>query len=234
VLSAEAMKPKSIFRSPFLAMVLLAFVANHASAQTGVFSNLNGAGIEFIGTGAQIQFYSPGANDFQFTGGALSGLYGNLSGNFTLDTAHIWTEQVGSLEYDCTWVLGTGTLSIEDSTSHLFTADVQWVNAFRLGTAGGLNPAEVVNLSNFSYAGTNAALQSLSAVGEGTASITFQFVPALSLAQLTTPGADNTTSYSGALTAIPEPGPYAAIVGSAALFGAMLLRRRQTARGWAL
>src|SRR5271165_5651506 len=123
---------------PLFAALLLAFGASIASAQTGVFSNVVGSGIEFVGTGAKIQFPASGAHDFQFTGGDFAGLSGDLSGNFAIDTAHIWIQNFGSLTYECTWVLGTGTLSINDGSSHLFTADVQWVNAFRLGTAGGL------------------------------------------------------------------------------------------------
>jgi len=121
-------------------------------------------------------------------------------------------------------VTGIGYLTISDGTTATFTAQVNWDSILTVGGSGALNAGDTVNLSNFSYAGSNPVLQGLAADGTGTAEVSFQYVPIQSLTALTEGAGLESTSYSGSFEAIPEPSTYAAIAGAWALLGALVCK----------
>jgi hypothetical protein len=96
-----------------------------------------------------------------------------------------------------------GSFSIFDGT-FWFTSEISWISIYTNGTGGGLNAGGSLNLSNVSYTGTNADLVALSVASDRTAVISFQFVPARSLTQLTS-GGTKSTSYSGSVNGTPPP-----------------------------
>ena len=130
---------------------------------------------------------------------------------------------------------GTGSFRIFDGTN-LFTADVAWVDITTVLGLGGLNASATVNLTNISYAGSNAALTALVTGTGPSALITFQFTPPQSLTQLTTDGATNFTSFSGEVSLesgggdIPTPAPAGIILLATALpvLGLRRIFRRKT------
>jgi len=195
--------------------------------------------ISFSGAGDLFSFSPLDENSFDFritnaSPAGLDGLMGAISSTFAIGpistvtfvdpiTHQTVTEQEAP-------VLGTGTFSIFDGISSDFSATItsNSYTALTVGTAGVLNPFGSVNLSNFLYNGSNPALEALANAGSGIDAVTFQFVPAESLTQLTTGGVANSTSFSGSVIAVPEPAAFSAILGSAAL-GCALLRRRKRA-----
>jgi hypothetical protein len=198
-------------------------------------ANNAGGNIAFTGTttpaGAQFVF-NAGTNGhaFNITGstgtGSAVGLNGDISGTYSYHTSGIVVN--GSTQ--TAPVSGTGTFSIIDASSHTLTATVSFVNISTFMSAGVLNGSEVVNLSGFSYTGTNADLVQLKNVGaanNGIATVTFQFVPAQSLTTLTS--GTHSTSYSGnvATTAVPEPAPIALACCGLPVLGLLWARRRR-------
>lgn len=156
------------------------------------------SGFDFL-VNAQSGF--PGSNT------SLIGAMGNIGGTYTIGA--ITTSPDGTTQTAA--VAGTGTLSIFDGVNTL-TSVLNWVNIETLkvgsGASGGfLNTEGVVNLSNFSYSGSNQGLQEIAANSGGTLTATFQFSPAKTLSQLTTDLAD-VTSYSASFSVVPEPSFY--------------------------
>lgn len=188
-----------------------------ASAVTLNFSSLPSAGIEFTGTGNTFTFttLNPLGFDINLQG---PGLLGDIDGVFTIGA--ISSPFAGAEQAP---VSGAGTLTIFDG-SVLWSADLTWISIFTFGTAGGLNAGGEVNLTNISYAGSNPFLLSISTANTGVGNLTFNFVPALSLSQLTTDGQVNNTSYSGSIT-VPDGGSILALLG-VTLIGIEGLRRK--------
>jgi hypothetical protein len=187
--------------------VMTCAVATQASLD---YSSLPGSEIVF-GPGSQFTVsdsvfadssLGDGAAQFQVTStGAGSGLFGSFSGgpwnygpitiNGGLQTANVTTPG--------------GSFAIDDGSGHLLTGNVNWVQVFTLGATGGLNAGASINITDLSYSGSNAALLALlSTSGTGSMDLSFQFATAESLTQLSD-GATIGTSYSGSLTAVPEP-----------------------------
>jgi hypothetical protein len=141
---------------------------------------------------AQFQITSSGAAmglEGAFGGGPWA--FGPITVNGIVQTANVTTT--------------TGKFAIDDGTGTLLTGNVDWVQVFTIGATGGLNAGATVNITGMSYAGSNAALLALlQNAGTGTMDLSFQFASSESLTQLAD-GATIGTSYSGSLTAVPEP-----------------------------
>lgn len=195
------------------------------------FSSDIGASMRFDGTGNTFMF-DDGLSGRDFlvtlahdgTGDAI-GLKGNIMGDFT----------IGSISTDGTTQSAPvtsvgGVITIFDGTTSL-TGDIAWIDIFTNGTVGGLNAGGAINVTNFSYGGSNIDLMTLASLGmnSGTAALTFQFVPARSLTTLTADGTTTNTSYSGSIGSsnVPDGGSTLALLGGA-LFGAAGLRRKFT------
>jgi hypothetical protein len=145
-------------------------------------------------------------------------LLGDIDGVFTIGAI---TSPLPGLEQAP--VTGAGTMTISDG-SNLWSADLTWVSIFTFGTTGGLNAGGNVNLTNITYAGSNPFLLSISSSNIGVGNLTFNFVPALSLTNLTTDGQVNNTSYSGSIT-VPDGGSILALLG-VTMIGIEGLRRK--------
>jgi hypothetical protein len=124
-------------------------------------------------------------------------------------------------------VTGTGTLHITDNATIDLTGSIQWVSIATISVAGVLNLSGQVNLTGITYAGANSDLSALAAAASGSDVVTFQFVPAKTLTQLTTTGGQ--TSYSGGITSVPEPGTWVLVAIGTGL-GVFLRGRKQVRR----
>ncbi len=199
-------------------------------------SSLVGASVEFkgSGTGSTFTFDNNGSgNGFGITSstgvGDSVGLLGSISGTFSYTKASIVT--LGPLQMAPASTSG-GLLTITDSSLHSLTATITGVDVDTVGTGGSVNVDGAINLSNVVYTGTNADLVELrnevNSSG-GVASISFQFLPAESLTQLTANHSDHKTSYSGTIITTSVPEPSSLVLGCTAalgLFGYGLRRRR--------
>jgi hypothetical protein len=187
------------------------------------FSSVNGALINFSG-GSQFSFPVSTVpsepytgydfqitNEFGLTNSAI-GLYGDATGTYTIGTITV----AGATQ--TAPVTGTGALTITDAASvpKVFSAVLNWVNIESFGTGGTINYSGTVNLTGMTYAGTNADLLTLDHAPGGIVTLTYQFIPGLTLTQLATGGDE--TSYSGTImpTTVPEPASFL-------LFGTLLL-----------
>jgi hypothetical protein len=184
------------------------------------FSSIVGSLITFDGSG-NFTFVNSGTNDFQInndnsgnTGANTAlGLFGNLSGTFAMGT-------ISGGNYAP--ITGSGTLTIHDSAAQTLTATVQWIDITTSGTGSTLNDSGVANLSGLTYTGTDADLVTLknSILASGTLSFTFN--PAVSLSTLKSTA--EATTYSGTISAVPEPMTFSLM--GAGLLGLGLLRKR--------
>lgn len=103
-----------------------------------------------------------------------------------------------------------------------------WDSIFSTGTTTALNFNAVANLSNVTYAGSNAALQSIvTSIGQ-TFNLSAQFGRKTSLTQLMSNGATTSTTYSGSFAAQPVPAPstYALMIAGLAVAGVAARRRK--------
>lgn len=234
-----------------LAAMLGGFV--NTSADAAITLNLSanvGSEIRFVGngTGATISF-TPGpinTNSFVITslsGGSGTnaglGLKGDISGTFSYTLASIVSSGGGA---EAATVVGDGTnkFTIIDNAGvpQTFSADISGINITTSGTSGALNYKGAVNLTNISYSGTNADLlllkQQASSPNGGIATITFQFVPdGKSLTQLVgSIGSTLTssTSFSGSVTAVPEPGSVVLAFSGIAMLGLGCYRKQRLNR----
>jgi len=126
-------------------------------------------------------------------------------------------------------VTGSGTLHITDGTgTNDLTGTITWVDITTLGVGGILDLNGTVNLTSITYPGfgpgSSSDLASLAAAGSATDVITFQFAVAKTLTQLKTTG--GSTSYSGSIDAVPEPGTFALVGMGLVSLLALRLRRK--------
>jgi hypothetical protein len=210
-------------RLSVFALFIAFLAANSASALVLNFSNLTGTKVVF--SGGTFSFTSD-TNGYQFSITSVSdgvgdstGLMGYVTpgGPFTIGT--ITTS--GPLQ--SAPVIGTGVLHITDSSNIDLTGSIQWVDITTYGIGGIIDLNGQVNLTGITYTGANSDLSALAAAGAASDVITFQFVPAKTLTQLTTTGGQ--TSYSGSINAIPEPGTILLV--SIGLAGLLFTRRTE-------
>lgn len=167
------------------------------------FSSVGDAQIAFNGSGGfQFQNSSTTSAGFGFQIGigpaSLSGLLGEITGNFSIGAI------VSSGGTDTAPVTGSGLFRIYDG-AQWFSAELQWVNISTTGSGSTLNSTATVNLLNFAYTGSNAGLLGLMGDGSGIVTLTFQFIPPKTLADLKQQAVTN--SYSGAVASVPVPEP---------------------------
>ena len=185
------------------------------------------ARVMFTGTGvvgsSTIDFSNANDGyDFQIAGSSdpgLVGLKGNIGGLFQIQQVNV----VGAAQ--TADVTGTGTFSIFDGTNTL-TANLSLLSVGTLGAGLALNLNGAPNLSNFSYSGSNATLQSFVTSPDAAIALSAQFIPPKSLTALTAAGAVNSSVYSGTIAAtVPEPSSYLLL--AAGLIGAAVSMRRR-------
>ena len=187
------------------------------------FSNLVGTDVSF--SGGSFTFTSTNGYQFAITSvnggvGDSVGLKGYVSpgGPFTIGAITI----SGAIQ--TAPVTGSGTLHITDALNNDLTGTIQWNDITTIGVGGILNLQGTINLTGITYPGSNNDLGTLAAAGSASDVVTFQFVPAQTLTQLKSTG--GSTSYSGSINAIPEPGTIALV--GVGLVGLVALRRRRS------
>jgi hypothetical protein len=181
-----------------------------------VFTALGQGSLNFRGLN-QVQFNSLGntfqldpvagsslAPQFLFTG-ADSGLSGWISGApWTVNLASLTTATGGGLTYQQATVAGGGQLNIFDGVN-LLTGNLTWTQIHLLSNGqGGFADSLALNLDHLTYTGANSVLQALAASQRGNLNLTFQFSGVTpTLASLF--NGTSSTSFSGAISAVPEP-----------------------------
>ncbi|PWU03840.1 MAG: hypothetical protein C5B51_18120 [Terriglobia bacterium] len=223
--------------------ILLALFGVLALAQCAVadtmvinYASSTGSTVSFTDVSGGVDFAFPpngaGASDFLissiagFPSDTLSGKFGDITGTYHYNTADIVTN--GGVQ--TATVSGAGTFIIHDGAGFDFTASLTWIDIQTLGAGGTINSTGTVNLSGFSYGGTNADLLLLAGAPGGIVVATFQFIPGKSLTDLASGCSTSpcTTSFSGSLTTIPEPSFYAIL--AFGIVGAIIKARpRRTA-----
>ena len=197
--------------------------------------------IDFLGggtalTGAQFQITDSGQSDASLGGNAqwwtTSGTPSGLFGRFNGGPWSYGAITVSGVDQSANVTTPTGTFAIDDGIGQLATGNINWVQVTTHSYVGGVNAAATVNISGMTYTGLNSDLLALVAGGNGSVTLSFTFNPGKTLMQLTTGTGQYITSYSGSLSAVPEPPTM--IAGALLLlpFGAStlrILRRRQTA-----
>jgi len=184
-------------------LVSCLFISHQTRAITLDFSNLDHTDVIFAG--GAFSFSSTNGYQFSITDvqggvGDSIGLDGYVSpgGPFTIGAITI------SGPIQSAPVTGSGTLFITDAQNTNLTGTITWLNITTLGVGGILDLQGQVNLTSITYPGINSDLGALAAAGSASDVVTFQFTPAETLTQLKTGGGQ--TSYSGSITAVPEPG----------------------------
>lgn len=146
-----------------------------------------------LGANAQWDITSPGpavSLEGIFTGGPWT--YGGITINGTDQTASVATKP------------GT-TFEIADGSGDLAVGNVNWVTISTSAGIGGVNGSAVVNITGMTYSGSNLALKALVADSAGSVNMSFQFIPAKTLTQLSATTSAFDTSYSGTFAPVPEP-----------------------------
>jgi hypothetical protein len=216
----------------FVVVVALALVVQTVNAQiiSCDFASETDASIKFIGTGRTIEFPNTNTYDFVITAAtspSLGGLQGNINGTFIVGAI---TSAVPGVE-QASVTTTNGTFSVYDGFSNTLTADLDWKDILVFNKlVGGMNVTGLVNLDNISYSGSNSDLLGIENGTDQTVVLTFQFSPLKkkSLADLMVAGQVNSTSYSGSLSAVPEPSS-CVLLGMATLgLLAYAWRRRQS------
>lgn len=148
----------------------------------------------------QIDTVNPAASDPD-TEGLLGSIQGP-SGGFKIHSPI--TSPGGGVQEAA--VSGTGTFTITDEASVVFSADVTFdVIRTQPGGFGGIeHTALTANLTNISYLGANSDLLFFKNAGEGEADLTF-VIAGQSVTSLTSGSSSQSTSFAGSITAVPEP-----------------------------
>lgn len=180
------------------------------------FTSLANASIHFDGVGNFSFLPATSGHQFSITrssgSGDSIGDKGYISGTWAIGPV---VNLGGGVQYAP--VTGSGGLTISDGVNTL-TANLSWNDMLTVGVGGLINVQGVLNLSDISYGGGQSDLKALAAVGTGTQTLSFTFIPAHNLTYLKGTAAD--TAFSGELTAVPETTTF--IAGAGAL-GLLLL-----------
>ncbi len=202
-------------RRAFAVVVIVAFaLAGHvANADVIEFDFSSNDGAALLVTSPNLISFppdSPGARDFTVTiasAPALVGRQGTIDGTFTISNYQV----LGKLE--TADISGTGKFTLYDAASKPLSADLVWNNVFVYSsTVGGLNTNPDVNLSGWTYSGNDPLFQSIA--NGATVTLSFQFIPKETLSLLMASG--GSTSYSGSVSAVPEPSIAVLLAGGAA------------------
>jgi len=214
-----------VIRFGILAAGLLACSIEWSYAQLTLnFANLTDNVIQFNGASHTFDFTASGAG-YQWSitsengGSSAIGLFGSVTqGPFTYGSI----TTVGSVQ-SASVLSPFGTLTINDGTGNL-TGTVDWIDISTFKKAAGFFNADLsINLTSVVYSGTNPDLQFLALKQPGTLDLTFQFLPGMSLTDLSTGTGPYTTSYSGSISVVPEP----SVLALAALGALSLLYSRR-------
>jgi hypothetical protein len=175
-----------------LVITLIALVAFSLNTRAAFnYSSTIGSSINFDGLGNFT--LSPAVNNLKITSGSAAGLMGEMSGTFTIGA--ITPVGLDSMAP----ITGTGTLVIHDGANDL-TATLVWLDIYQSGTGGFLNNEGSVNLTAISYSGSNPDLLALKNGGSGFNVFSFQFIPAVTLAEMKSTA--QMTSFSGTIGAL--------------------------------
>jgi len=232
---------------PALALAVILGLCFGSSARADLrldISNVANANVEFQGFGTSASFTfnnntsGQGFDVTQSSNGTgpntAVGLFGTLGGTYSYTKASIVT--TGPVQ-TASVTTSNGSLTITDANNVSLTGNVTGVNVSTVGTLGTVDMSGTINLTNVSYLGTNQDLVQLkneAAASGGVVTISFQFLPAQSLTQLTSNGLEKTTSYSGSIATtaittsslVPEPSSLAiAGIGALGMIGFALRRR---------
>ena len=195
----EAILKKSVLLTVIGIMILVAAPAIGAQLD---FSNEVGAAISFDGSGNFS--FTPNSTvgySLNITGpSSSSALYyeGNIDGTFAIGSVSSPFPGISTAS-----VSGAGQFIIDDGFD-FFTADLVWLNIVQFGTSNSLNVLGQANLSNVQYFGADTDLELLASYPNLATSLTFQFVPGVSLNDLITGFYE--TSFSGSIASVPEAG----------------------------
>lgn len=200
------------------AAIVLAAAAALASAPTAQavtigYSSVPGGAINFSGGSFS---FSPAVDSLQIDTGSASGLFGEITGNYTIGAVTI-TGPVQTAP-----VTGSGTFVIHDGLND-FTADLTWGNIGTLFIFGALNTQASLNLTNITYAGANADLLALANADPAAATLSFTFIPAKTVTELKS--GNHSTTFSGTLASVPDGGSTLALLGLG-LIGTGVLRKK--------
>lgn len=216
------MKIVSSRRLPWTILTLLLLVGGmlpHAKADISFgYSNTVGSSIVFPGD--TTFHFSPAVNNFQVTTGTAAGLLGQITGTFIIGSI----TTVGPVS--SAPVTGTGAFIIHDGAFDL-AGTLTWIDMSQIGTADTLNFSGTVNLTGITYGGTNPDLLGLANAGSGINGLTFQFVPAQTLATLRNGPGSHNTSFSGTVVSVPEPSSAIVALAGFATLALHCLRRKK-------
>lgn len=196
------------------------------------FSALTGAALQFNGASDSFQFV-PATNGYQWhitteTGGSSAmGLNGSFN-NGPFSYGPITSTGSGlTLVQQATVLSPLAQLVISDGTGNL-TGSVNFINIATFATSGGgVNANLTVNLTGVTYSGSNPDLELLKGEQPDTLDLSFQFSPGKTLTQLSTGTGPYVTSFSGSISAVPEPSTLAlALTGLGGLVVFHLRRRK--------
>ena len=216
-------KSKILFS--MLAAGAMALSSHQAEAIIIDFGNTQNGEIDFNGNTDSFSFGNGPSgfslavtNVFGGVGDSVNNL-GKIGGTFTIGAISI------SGGVQTASVTGSGTMTIRDSSGNLLTGTLTWDSIQSSGTGGTINVNGSLNLTGIAYAGSESDLNTLKFNGGGIEAVTFQFIPGLTLTQLTADGTTNATSFSGSIASIPDGGSTVALLGLA-LVGIEGLRRK--------
>jgi len=214
-----------------MAAALLTGSAGSSNAQLTLdFAANPGTTISFYGASNEFNFGQSGGYQWNVTseqgGSAAVGLLGSVFGGpFSYGPITV----SGDVQYAS--VLGPlGQLVINDGLNgtgaNNLMGTVNWIDVATFPLASGaLNATLEVNVSDITYSGSNPDLQYLVANQPGSLDVSFQFATTETLTELSTGMGPYGTSYSGAVSVVPEPSSLALVAVGA--FGMLLLRRRK-------
>lgn len=204
-----------------LAALALSVVSGNAQLTLN-FASTPGATIQFNGTNSSFQFNNSATSGYvgtQWQIGSQSGGTGAATGLFGVvndgpfNYGPITTVLLAGLTYEYADVTGPlGQLNINDGTGDYLTGNVDWVQVATYNYVGAVNAQLTVNVTDLNYAGANPDLLALVAGAPASMSLTFQFAPGETLAQLTSGSGPYKTSFSGSLAVVPEPATWASLL----------------------